>query len=240
MIRIPAGEIMGISEIPLDQIDLEALGSFLESDDAPEGTMSLSELDGFLTAIAVGPEAIAPDEWLPIVWNGAQPQFATEVQAKVILGSIISRYDEIVTNRTGGLFKPILEYDVDDSLLPFGWARGFFEGVGLRAEAWKPLLRSDRYGAALLPLLVLIPDDPDDLFLPISEEEEARFVADAPELIPESMLAIDAYWKKRGRRRDPAPAMRSEPFGFSVKVKRNDRCPCGSGKKFKKCCGGAM
>ena len=25
-----------------------------------------------------------------------------------------------------------------------------------------------------------------------------------------------------------------EKFG---KIKRNDKCPCGSGKKFKKCCG---
>ena len=30
----------------------------------------------------------------------------------------------------------------------------------------------------------------------------------------------------------PAPAVRPEP-----KTGRNDPCPCGSGKKFKKCCG---
>ncbi|HEX5244467.1 MAG TPA: SEC-C metal-binding domain-containing protein, partial [Tepidisphaeraceae bacterium] len=32
----------------------------------------------------------------------------------------------------------------------------------------------------------------------------------------------------------PAPAIRSAP-----KIGRNDPCPCGSGKKYKKCCGGA-
>ncbi len=31
-----------------------------------------------------------------------------------------------------------------------------------------------------------------------------------------------------------APVVRAAP-----KVGRNDPCPCGSGKKFKKCCGGA-
>jgi SEC-C motif-containing protein len=31
----------------------------------------------------------------------------------------------------------------------------------------------------------------------------------------------------------PSPVRRAEP-----KVGRNDPCPCGSGKKFKKCCGG--
>ena len=33
---------------------------------------------------------------------------------------------------------------------------------------------------------------------------------------------------------DGAPA---EPYRASPKVGRNELCPCGSGKKFKKCCG---
>lgn len=27
-----------------------------------------------------------------------------------------------------------------------------------------------------------------------------------------------------------------EIFNYSSKIKRNDPCPCGSGKKYKKCC----
>ncbi len=38
----------------------------------------------------------------------------------------------------------------------------------------------------------------------------------------------------RGHAHNHAPAMRSEP-----KVGRNDPCTCGSGKKYKKCCGAA-
>jgi SEC-C motif-containing protein/uncharacterized protein DUF1186 len=34
---------------------------------------------------------------------------------------------------------------------------------------------------------------------------------------------------------DAAPV---EPYRASPKVGRNEPCPCGSGKKFKKCCGG--
>ena len=33
------------------------------------------------------------------------------------------------------------------------------------------------------------------------------------------------------------PASSSGPAARRVKVGRNDPCPCGSGKKFKKCCG---
>ena len=34
-------------------------------------------------------------------------------------------------------------------------------------------------------------------------------------------------------------AFRREPKRDASKVGRNDLCPCGSGKKYKKCCGGA-
>jgi hypothetical protein len=36
------------------------------------------------------------------------------------------------------------------------------------------------------------------------------------------------------RRTDPLP---EEPAAAGVRIGRNDPCPCGSGKKFKKCCG---
>lgn len=36
---------------------------------------------------------------------------------------------------------------------------------------------------------------------------------------------------------DPGPPVFSEPYVAPPKVGRNDPCPCGSGKKFKKCCG---
>ena len=37
---------------------------------------------------------------------------------------------------------------------------------------------------------------------------------------------------------DPNQAMRSQgPVHVGHKVGRNDPCPCGSGKKYKKCCG---
>ena len=32
--------------------------------------MSLSELDGFLAGIAIGPEIVELHDWLPIIWGG--------------------------------------------------------------------------------------------------------------------------------------------------------------------------
>jgi uncharacterized protein len=59
--------------------------------------MGLSDLDGFLTGIVVGPELILPSEWLPIVWGGKEPEFETDAEMRIVLGTIMGRY-----NQTGG------------------------------------------------------------------------------------------------------------------------------------------
>ena len=50
-------------------IDREALAQYLDSDLSPDECMGLSDLDGFLTGIVVGPELIMPSEWLPVIWG---------------------------------------------------------------------------------------------------------------------------------------------------------------------------
>ena len=56
-------------------IDIEALDSYLLSDLSPDECMMLSDLDGFLAGIVVGPELILPSEWLTVIWGGGEPQF---------------------------------------------------------------------------------------------------------------------------------------------------------------------
>ncbi len=51
---------------------------------------------------------------------------------------------------------------------------------------------------------------------------------EAIEELPAAILGIRDYWH------EPAAAVTSPP---APKTGRNDPCPCGSGKKFKKCCG---
>ena len=54
---------------PLSQAEIDELDDFLTSDAVPEDCMDLSELHGFLTAVAIGPGIILPSEWLPEVWG---------------------------------------------------------------------------------------------------------------------------------------------------------------------------
>src|SRR3954470_23245190 len=61
-----------------DRVDLDLLDRYLLSDEAPDNGMALSDLDGFLTGILVGPELIIPSEWLPHIWGGEPPKFAND------------------------------------------------------------------------------------------------------------------------------------------------------------------
>jgi len=79
-----------------DRIDLEALHKFLVSNRSPPDGMMLSELDGFLTGLAIEPMLVRPSEWLPLIWGGEAPEFADLDEANAILADIMGRYNDII------------------------------------------------------------------------------------------------------------------------------------------------
>jgi uncharacterized protein YecA (UPF0149 family) len=56
-------------ELPLDEDELDELDDFLRSEAVGEDAMDVSMLDGFLTALAVGPTNLPPALWLPMIWG---------------------------------------------------------------------------------------------------------------------------------------------------------------------------
>ena len=73
-------------------------------------------------------------------------------------------------------------------------------------------------------------------------DEEDRVMEEAAAFIPACVAAIDAYWREKRPRQISMPLSAgppSQPVQTSSKIGRNNPCSCGSGKKFKKCCGKA-
>jgi hypothetical protein len=70
--------------------------------------------------------------------------------------------------------------------------------------------------------------------VPGSAERMAEIQERAVGLLPAAVIAIDQFWK--GRRKGALPVTRPAVSGSTAKVGRNDPCPCGSGKKYKRCC----
>jgi uncharacterized protein len=227
-------------EISIDRVDLQALDKFLMSERSPPDSMMLSELDGFVTGIAIGPELIRPSEWLPLIWGGAAPEFAELDEANAILGSLMARYNEILGEIADDALAPIFWADRNGTVIAMDWAEGFLRAIMLRADAWEPLFNSRRDGKLLLPILSLCCDENGDSLLGLPSEAEDRIVAQAPELIPGCIIGIATYWRRKGRRQISTSlkaGLRPELSSAATKIGRNDPCPCGSGRKFKRCCG---
>src|SRR4051812_19435738 len=129
-------------------IDLDALDNYLLSDHAPDNSMGLSDLDGFLTGIVVGPELILPSEWLAVIWGGEEPEFETEAEMRTVLGTIMGRYNEIIAclGSEPDNFEPIFLEGPEDEVIASDWAAGFLDAVALRPLAWGPLVEDDRAG----------------------------------------------------------------------------------------------
>ena len=205
---------------------LDRLGAWLASDRAPEEAMGLSELDGFLTGIVVGPHTILPSEWLPFVWGGEEPVFADAAEAETVLGAVMARYNEIIhgLQDEAGILEPLFLADAEGEVIADLWAEGFLEAVGLEPAAWDPLFSHRDAGPLMMPILLLA-RDPGDLDLGVDEERLDGLLAEAPDMIAPCVVAIDRFWKTR------------RAHGRVPKVGRNAPCPCGSGRKFKLCCG---
>jgi len=106
----------------------------------------------------------------------------------------------------------------------------------LRADAWERLFRSERHGWLMIPILMHCCDSDGKSLLGLSPEDENRLKGEAVEFIPACVIAINDYWHENKSGPDVLP-FTALPFRRAGrKAGRNDPCPCGSGKKFKKCC----
>jgi uncharacterized protein len=201
--------------IPLSgQIDLDALDDYLISDHAPDNIMGLSDLDGFLTGVVVGPELILPSEWLPVIWGGDEPEFQTEAEMRTVLGTIMGRYNEIVTclDSEPEDFEPIFMVGPDDEMIASDWAAGFLDAVALRWKAWEPLITHDRAGIMMLPILLLNGEAELDAG-PNGTIDKEAFLAEAPAIIPGCIVGIHNFWTRKRTHRKPRTGKRRSHAG---------------------------
>ncbi|MBX9741283.1 MAG: UPF0149 family protein [Beijerinckiaceae bacterium] len=208
--------------------DLERLDSFLCSLDSDEA-MLLSALDGFLSGVVVCPNLILPSEWLPVIWGGAGPVFEDEHGANEILGLIMARYNEIAC----GLgrkrkHQPILEIDFDESAIWELWAEGFAAAMALRPDSWNAYDASDdeNVQSSFRCIAALVSRALDGERMAKEIDDDVR--CNAHTLIADCLETMNAARMKMHASLKATPA--------AAHVGRNDPCPCGSGKKFKKCC----
>ena len=211
---------------------LRRLDAVLAELPGEEEPMLLTELDGFLAGIVVCPELIMPSEWLPEVWGGDEgAPFADAADAQQFATMVTAHYNEIIRCLGSARYQPI--FDVDErhgEVLWELWIEGFALAMMLRPESWPAIGKSDDADAAAaysgMLMLIDIARDESDL----SRDLIDRVTHEAHHLIP-AWMALLHDWRMA-----QAGAMATQ-VARPGKVGRNEPCPCGSGRKYKKCCG---
>jgi uncharacterized protein len=221
------------SERELNRLD-ELLISLPPESDA----MLLSEFDGFAAGIIVCPELIMPKEWLPVVWgDGEEGPFNQIDEAEELVSLIMEHYNRVIRTLSDRpkRYTPIIDVDQrNDDLLWEFWIDGFNKAMRLRPDSWDQIIEGDdqEARASLLVLVSLIQLDDEESEL--SEDGAERLSAMAPDIIPKCVTELNR-WRIENVSA-PAPSEATETT-HGRKVGRNDPCPCGSGRKYKRCCG---
>ena len=198
---------------------------------------------------------------------GQWPDFDGPEQGQHVLDLLTRHWNVIAARLERKLPHQPLIINFGEEEYGRAWGQGFMRGMLMRFEQWRPLIDDKKYGVALMPILALgkaredddepgeeeadglaalsdddaeydgEEDEDRDQDEGETEDEEWEEEAGAPDLrselvmiLPSCIERIHRFWRQRAGLSATAPAARR-------KIGRNELCPCGSGKKYKRCCG---
>lgn len=278
---------MPAAQTPDDALD--TLAHLLDTRAVPFGGMNLEALDGFFSALAVGPELVPPGEWSAEVWGPKPPNWESVAEAREVMDLLTGHWnlvaervrhagDEMSERLLPVVWLPEGEDDPDAAFTGHDWALGFLRGVDLRKSAWEGWFEGEEWISGLYLDMVSLVLGRDMRAAGQAAEDEGEFDSDAdaaddapaeapahdrdaaeargddadgtdadsgmaedlPPLTPAERIEIvlDLPWLLYDLNVHRVEALTPRtPIRAEAVPGRNDPCSCGSGRKYKKCCG---
>ena len=224
---------------PLNDAELDRLGEFLKSCKGGKA-MNVEQLDGFFAALIAGPETVMPSEYNREVFGGEMSdacEFSSLEEANEIFGLMMRHWNDIAeTLLKDEVYVPLLLEDEHGLAHGNDWARGFMRGMRMRHDGWAELVNDEVNGGCLIPMMMLCHEHDEDPKMrpqPITPEKREDIVTH----MAAGLLGAYRYFRAH-QEAYAGSASAPESRRSTAKIGRNDPCPCGSGKKYKKCCGG--
>jgi uncharacterized protein len=243
---------------PLTPEDFDALDDALDLMRQQDEEIPQWEFcEGFLVALVCMRRELPPEEYWPVLlgedfrpmehmefvwrWRRRWQEIATALDAPVDLLEDERTYHPEALDVRGAMLAlpPEERAQTDLDALPAYaqvWALGFMYAVESWPEEWQPPRdpeAAEMVDSALHDIVVLTEDDPEPPAVSMHSEDGPPSVSEARlDAIGAGIWAVYTLrqvWRSLGPRVDPVRKA-AEPG-------RNDPCPCGSGKKYKKCCG---
>lgn len=220
-------EIDRLDRLLLDHVDEEA-----DTEGRDTGILGISDLDGFFTALVSGPVTIMPSRWLLAVWGDFEPVWKDMKDFEACLSLMMRHMNSIAAwlMEQPAEFEPIFLERVHEGktvTIVDEWCEGYMRGVSLAADRWEA---GGLEMAVLLAPIRAFTSETDWQAHNLSTDAEIDNVRNA--IVP-NVREIHAWWLVRREVYAPVSLPAS---GARPRVGRNDPCPCGSGKKYKKCC----
>jgi len=229
---------------------LDRLETLLD-DPVLEEAMRLDEIQGYLCAALAGPQPIPEEQWMADIL-GSDATLETTVGEEA--AGLLRTFAQALQNELAAGEPPVLllypkeddDNDGPSDYLP--WCQAYLAGVDAAEDDWFEYLGEEDEEESendeireeigylderLFPLMVLTGEAEAAAREHGEEwpENEAReeLINDCEEDLPQAVTDIFRFWAAK---RGTETIRRDEP-----KIGRNEPCPCGSGKKFKQCCG---
>ncbi len=231
-----------------------AFKNFLDSPNRPDGMLRFHELQGFLFAIASSPETIPPSEWMPVISGDEDLSFENESEAQQVLNWIMTLYNEVNTSVLersdalpfGSECKKDVFADFDEQTPISQWSCGFMIGHDWLIDVWDEYLPEsldEECGANVMALSFFSSRQLAEAYYAEVDDAEnsepgksfEQFAETIRELFPAALSAYAHLGRTIFEVLMQDAAKGTQP-ARRTKVGRNDPCPCGSGKKYKKCC----
>ena len=235
--------------------EVQKLETILRKAADPNESFNSVELHGFFFGLAITPDPIMPSQWFPVVFGGDGPMFDDEKDAQkslVYLMEIYNRFMSASMNKT--LHFPFDYENISRDWFPEleDWAYGLFNALIFRPQHWGVAegqseedaseYMCDVMDAFAIVNAVAFPEERSELFetMPGAEpksEDELKILLFG--LLPASVETLQRHGEMLHKQMHSGRVQDShaEPARREQKVGRNDPCPCGSGRKYKKCCG---
>lgn len=224
--------------VHMTEQEIDRLEELLSSDAFNGEAMTLDTLQGFLSAVASSPETIPQTVWLAEA-IGESPRYDSPEQEKETIALLLKFYDTISSALANGDDFDLILYGLEEDAEELdytAWCDGYIYGSQIGETNWFKAAGefTDDLGEKMEVFFLLnglLKEDALKHKQPwLTAKEEERALDKAQEDMPAVIGDIYRFWKTQ--RASTNPIQRE-----SDKIGRNDPCPCGSGKKFKQCCG---
>jgi uncharacterized protein len=228
------------------------LRDFINRPGSRDLVMRYHEMLGWMFYFLAAPGFLPPLEWMMLLLGGEAAPFYDADEADAVIGEVVNEYNRLaqdILSDVGFNFDyvafrddPIDNFDEWSPL--HDWAMGFTLAYDFAPGVWDEMPEDafELAGLLIAQLMFFSTKENARRYLELTDRPNADLNNMSVEMCREYAEACRLLAQMGLTFREPKEPGFPMPSGDGAvgappKVGRNDPCPCGSGKKYKKCCG---